>query len=125
MSKTFAVVRIHRSASVGFVPVFPLWTAWPGVRIKDNINEGPMPKRMISARDGSKRDKSVSNAKNLNTLAESAIPEVKRPSPNSKPARWEEIVWDIFGPLQYLRNDNQFYDARKQHRTSYGGQPGC
>jgi hypothetical protein len=87
MSATLAVGSLHRSANVGFVFIFSFPVTWPGLCIKYAVNDGPIPKMIINASDGSNRDRSVRKAKNLKTLAESAIPEIIRPSPNSSPAR--------------------------------------
>ena len=54
-----------------------------------------MPKRMIRASDGSNRERSTGKAKNRRTLAGSAIPDINRPSPNSSPAKYEKIVFDV------------------------------
>lgn len=55
-----------------------------------------MPKIMMSASEGSKRDHPAGNAKNPRTFAASAMPEIRRPNPNSRPARYPKITFDLF-----------------------------
>ena len=87
ISLTVAVGRRHFSVSVGLGLFLSFSVNCPGFIDKNVTRDGPIPKRMIKAKDGSKRDGSVGSAKNRKTLAESAIPEINRPSPNSSPAK--------------------------------------